>query len=214
MVVHWERLQLILMWYVAGPNFRYQVCSGRVNPADFTIYSYGLFRTNTQAKWLLISLIYNYIHSVQTNYPGRVIPADFTDLQLHSVCLNQLQSIHQSSSYWFHWPSAMVKDTWNSSMLFFQCVCLSLAGAATSIIFVATKVLLQQTHVVHCAKLCSSRQKTCFVATNKCLSWQMCVCYNKNYTCGSSHQWYVFLWVLQAHHCLSLIHIWRCRRWP
>ena len=50
---------------------------------------------------------------------------------------------------------------------------LSLVGAATSIIFVTTKVLLQQTHVCW--------DKHVFVMTQQviCLSWQTCVCHDK-----------------------------------
>ena len=55
-----------------------------------------------------------------------------------------------------------------------ECGGVSLAGAATSIIFVAKNVLSQQAYF--CTKLCLSRQKyAChdkfmFVATNTCLS--------------------------------------------
>ena len=58
---------------------------------------------------------------------------------------------------------------------------LSLAGAATSIIFVATNTFC-------CDKHTFVTTKACFVTTNVCLSWQN-VCRDKNYTCGSSRQW-------------------------
>ena len=85
---------------------------------------------------------------------------------------------------------------------------LSLAGAATSFIFVATKVSSWQTHV--CRNKYLSRQKfscnkiwqtefccdKCYVTasillsqqTNTCLSRQN-FCHDKNDTCGSSRQW-------------------------
>ena len=108
---------------------------------------------------------------------------------------------------------------WRSGqrLISFDCG-LSLAGAATTIIFAATKVLSRQTGVCRDkarllsrqaflsrktyfitkifsrdksyvpARIFLSRQKTCFVATNACLSWKKFCC-DKNDACGSSHQW-------------------------
>ena len=75
---------------------------------------------------------------------------------------------------------------------------LSLVGAATSIIFVATEVLSRQTHLLLQQKY-ACRDKT-FVMTKLCLCDKFCCdkhtfvttkdlfCRNKNYTCGSSRQ--------------------------
>ena len=56
----------------------------------------------------------------------------------------------------------------------FICHSLSLAGAATSIIFVATKVLYFVCHI--CRDKPMSRQNTSFIATKVCLSRQIHVC--------------------------------------
>ena len=77
---------------------------------------------------------------------------------------------------------------------------LSLAGAATSIIFIVTKVLLWQNMSFVATKVCLQQQKFChdkqfchdkvflsFVATNNFvttkifLSWQTCVCHDKTF---------------------------------
>ena len=128
-------------------------------------------------------------------------------------------------------------------------------GAATSIIFVVTKVLSWQSQVCRdktlvTTKLCMSWQNNfvtskllswqIFVKTNMCLSWQQfchdkhtfvmtkdmfvmtkvslsrqnfchdykhtsvatkaVFCHNKNYICGSSHQWY-FTAIMTLTHC-------------
>ena len=59
-------------------------------------------------------------------------------------------------------------------------------------LFVATKLLPRQTYSCRDKTFASSnillsRQKTCYVATNPCLSRQN-ICRDKKYTCGSSRQ--------------------------
>ena len=52
--------------------------------------------------------------------------------------------------------------------------------------FVITKVSLSQQNFCHkknfvATSILLSQQKTCFVATNRCLSWQTGVCHNKTF---------------------------------
>ena len=64
-----------------------------------------------------------------------------------------------------------------------------LAGTATSMIFVATKVLLRK-HMFVMTKhtFCHDKSILAFVATKLFLSQQTRVCHDKNHTGGSSRQ--------------------------
>ena len=74
------------------------------------------------------------------------------------------------------------KSLYRSLQLSGLCLQVSLAGAATSIISVATKVLSRDKHVFVATNICLSRQYTSFAATKICLSRQTLFC-RDNYVC-------------------------------
>ena len=80
----------------------------------------------------------------------------------------------------------LLQNLWHTTHSFLSCgiykLAISLAGAATSIIFVTTKSFVM-------TNTCLSEQNTSFVMTKVCLSEQN-FCRDKNDTCGSSRQRY------------------------
>ena len=147
-----------------------------------------------------------FAHSQNQNYVKRAFECFFGLLPSTSV---SLRSDIKWSLYFFPsvTPPPPAPTPQPPLLLPYTTLFLSLAGAATSIIFVTTNTCLSQQKLW---------QKTYFVTTYTCLWWQvsLCkkklsrqayiccssrrvllrqtsVCHNKNYICGSSCQWYI-----------------------